>query len=108
MRDERPGAAAARRATTRSPKRSRSPSDQPPARSFGAQPASTETTWAPAGASVGSSRLGTRTSSCGRSEVLEVDRLVGQLLDELERRGRLDGALVVVAADHGEFLGEKG
>lgn len=43
-----------------------------------------------------------------RAEVLEVDRLVGQLLDELERRGRLDGALVVVAADHGEFLGEKG
>lgn len=43
-----------------------------------------------------------------RAEVLEVDRLVGQLLDELARRGRLDDALVVVAADHGEFLGEKG
>ena len=42
------------------------------------------------------------------AEVAETDRQAGRILDELERRGRLDAALVVVAGDHGEFLGEKG
>ena len=38
----------------------------------------------------------------------EVDRQVGELLDALERAGRLDDALVVITADHGELLGEGG
>jgi hypothetical protein len=42
------------------------------------------------------------------AEVAEVDRQAGRILEELDRRGRLDSALVVVAGDHGEFLGEKG
>jgi arylsulfatase A-like enzyme len=36
------------------------------------------------------------------------DRVVGQLLDELRERGLEESTLVVVTADHGEFLGEKG
>lgn len=42
------------------------------------------------------------------AEVAEADRQAGRILDELERRGLLDAALVVVASDHGEFLGERG
>ena len=42
------------------------------------------------------------------AEVAEADRQVGRLLGELDRRGLLDPALVVVAADHGELLGEGG
>lgn len=38
--------------------------------------------------------------------VEEVDRAVGELLDELERRGLLRDAVVVLASDHGERLGE--
>lgn len=36
------------------------------------------------------------------------DHLFGQLVDELDRRGRLDDTLIVVTADHGEGLGDHG
>jgi arylsulfatase A-like enzyme len=36
------------------------------------------------------------------------DRVLGQLLDQLRRRGLEERVLVVVTADHGEFLGERG
>lgn len=37
-----------------------------------------------------------------------LDRQVGLLLDEMERRGLLDNTLVIVTSDHGEQLGEHG
>ena len=33
---------------------------------------------------------------------------IGRVLDTLDEAGRLDGALIVVVADHGEHLGERG
>jgi len=41
-------------------------------------------------------------------EVAYADSAVGGLLDNLSRAGRLDRTLVVVAADHGEGLGDHG
>ncbi len=41
-------------------------------------------------------------------EVLEADRLVGDVYAKLRALGRLDDTIVVVAADHGELLGEHG
>ena len=41
-------------------------------------------------------------------ELLFVDSQVGRLIDRLERRGVLDRTVVIVAADHGESLGEHG
>jgi arylsulfatase A-like enzyme len=41
-------------------------------------------------------------------EVIETDRLVGALLEALEEEDRLDHAVVVVVADHGQMLGEHG
>lgn len=38
--------------------------------------------------------------------IANADRGVGDLLAALERDGLLDGALVIVTADHGEYLGE--
>jgi arylsulfatase A-like enzyme len=35
-----------------------------------------------------------------------VDDQIGRLLDELDRRGRLENTIVVITADHGEMLGE--
>ncbi len=35
-----------------------------------------------------------------------IDRAVGKLLDDLERRGMLDKTIIVFASDHGESLGE--
>jgi len=37
-----------------------------------------------------------------------MDEALGELLDALRARGRYQNALVVVTADHGEFLGEHG
>jgi arylsulfatase A-like enzyme len=37
-----------------------------------------------------------------------LDERLGELLDELQRRGALDQTLVIVTADHGEGLGEHG
>jgi arylsulfatase A-like enzyme len=42
------------------------------------------------------------------AEVAYVDSQVGVLIDELERRGLLSQAAVIVAADHGESFGEHG
>ena len=43
-----------------------------------------------------------------RQEVAAVDLKVGELLDEMNDRGLLDDAVVVVTADHGEGLGDHG
>lgn len=37
-----------------------------------------------------------------------VDDLLGQLLDALEKTGRLDNTIVIFTSDHGDFLGERG
>ena len=37
-----------------------------------------------------------------------LDRQVGLLLDEIDRRGLLENTLVIVTSDHGEQLGERG
>jgi arylsulfatase A-like enzyme len=42
------------------------------------------------------------------AEVLYMDHHVGALLDHLRRQGLYERALIVVAADHGELLGEHG
>jgi choline-sulfatase len=42
------------------------------------------------------------------AEVAYTDAMVGRLLDELQAAGRLERTLVIVAADHGESLGEHG
>ncbi|MCP5113013.1 MAG: sulfatase, partial [bacterium] len=41
-------------------------------------------------------------------EVEFVDRHIGELLEELERRGQLDNTLIVFTSDHGEGLGDHG
>ncbi len=41
-----------------------------------------------------------------KAEVVEADRLIGELLAELERLGILDDTLVILTSDHGESLGE--
>lgn len=43
-----------------------------------------------------------------RLEVEHADRAVGKLLDELERRGLYDPALVLLTSGHGQALGEHG
>ncbi len=40
--------------------------------------------------------------------ITELDRLIGELLDELEKSGRMERTLVVYTSDHGEMLGENG
>src|SRR3954469_22711977 len=42
------------------------------------------------------------------AEVAYADAMVGQLLDTLRRAGQFERTLIVVAADHGESLGEHG
>ncbi len=42
------------------------------------------------------------------AEVAYTDAMVGKLLDDLRASGQLDRTLVMVAADHGESLGEHG
>lgn len=39
-------------------------------------------------------------------QILAMDAALGELVDELKRRGRYENALIVVSADHGELLGE--
>jgi membrane-anchored protein YejM (alkaline phosphatase superfamily) len=43
-----------------------------------------------------------------RTAVRFNDELVGQVLDDLERRGLLDETVVLITADHGEEFGESG
>lgn len=40
--------------------------------------------------------------------IAHIDRELGRLLDEFERRGLIEKTLVVVTSDHGEMLGEHG
>ncbi|MFN0243399.1 MAG: sulfatase [Planctomycetota bacterium] len=40
--------------------------------------------------------------------VTQADRLIGELVGDLERAGVLDDTLVIVTSDHGESLGEQG
>jgi choline-sulfatase len=40
--------------------------------------------------------------------ITELDRMVGSVLDELEKTGQLDRTLIVYTSDHGEMLGENG
>lgn len=42
------------------------------------------------------------------ASIAYIDSRIGQLLDSLRQRGLLDNTLVVVTADHGELLGERG
>jgi arylsulfatase A-like enzyme/Tfp pilus assembly protein PilF len=42
------------------------------------------------------------------AEIAYTDAMIGRLLDDLQAAGQLDRTLVVVAADHGESLGEHG
>ena len=42
------------------------------------------------------------------AEVAYADAMVGKMLDDLRKPGQLDRTLVMVAADHGESLGEHG
>lgn len=42
-----------------------------------------------------------------RDAVETVDRAIGELLDQLEREGLLDGAVVILTSDHGESLDEE-
>lgn len=41
-------------------------------------------------------------------EIAYTDTCIGELLDALERNGKLDSTLIVLTADHGEGLGEHG
>jgi choline-sulfatase len=40
--------------------------------------------------------------------ITEMDRLVGNLIDELEKAGQRERTLIVYTSDHGEMLGENG
>lgn len=40
--------------------------------------------------------------------MLQFDRMTGQLLRQLQQKGYLDNAVVVITGDHGEMLGEHG
>jgi len=40
--------------------------------------------------------------------ITELDGMIGEILDELERAGELENTLVVYTSDHGEMLGEHG
>jgi arylsulfatase len=42
------------------------------------------------------------------AQVENNDRLIGLVLDELARRGRLDNTLIVYTSDHGEMMGDHG
>jgi choline-sulfatase len=40
--------------------------------------------------------------------ITELDRMVGNVIDELEKTGQMDRTLIVYTSDHGEMLGENG
>jgi choline-sulfatase len=40
--------------------------------------------------------------------ITELDRMIGSLLDELEKSGQMDRTLIVYTSDHGEMLGDNG
>ena len=47
-------------------------------------------------------------AACYYASITEVDEQFGRLLDRLERAGQLENTIVVMTADHGEFLGAHG
>jgi choline-sulfatase len=49
-----------------------------------------------------------RTRSAYYGMITELDGMIGELLDGLEKTGELDNTLVVYTSDHGETLGEHG
>ena len=55
-----------------------------------------------------SALFGTTYSDIYDNSIRWVDRLIGLLVDDLERRGLRQETLIVVAADHGEAFGEHG
>jgi choline-sulfatase len=40
--------------------------------------------------------------------ITELDRMIGAVLDELEKAGQMDRTLIVYTSDHGEMLGDNG
>jgi arylsulfatase A-like enzyme len=52
--------------------------------------------------------FGTSYSSIYDNSIRWEDRVVGSLIDELDRRGLRDKTLIVLASDHGEAFGEHG
>jgi choline-sulfatase len=52
--------------------------------------------------------FGTGYSDIYDNSIRWVDRVVGSLLDEIDRRGLRDNTLIVLASDHGEAFGEHG
>ena len=47
-------------------------------------------------------------AACYYASITEIDEQFGKLLDRLEQAGQLDNTVVVLTADHGEFLGAHG
>ncbi len=45
---------------------------------------------------------------CYDGAIAYLDQQIGELMDELERRGRLKNTLVIITSDHGEAFGENG
>jgi arylsulfatase A-like enzyme len=54
------------------------------------------------------SNYGSSTTDLYDGEVSYVDFHLGRLFDSLEQSGRLDDTIIVIMADHGESLGERG
>jgi arylsulfatase A-like enzyme len=52
--------------------------------------------------------FGTGYSDIYDNSIRWVDRVVGSLIDEIDRRGLRDNTLIVLASDHGEAFGEHG
>ena len=52
--------------------------------------------------------FGTSYSDIYDNSIRWIDRVVGSLIDELDRRGLRDRTLIVLASDHGEAFGEHG
>jgi arylsulfatase A-like enzyme len=52
--------------------------------------------------------FGTSYSDIYDNSIRWVDRIVGSLIDEIDRRGLRDRTLIVLASDHGEAFGEHG
>ncbi len=49
-----------------------------------------------------------RLTTAYRAELSTIDKELGRLFNDLERQGRLKSTLVIVLADHGQLLGERG
>ena len=47
-------------------------------------------------------------AACYYASITEIDEQFGRLIDQVEKAGELDGTIVVLTTDHGEFLGAHG